>query len=54
MCVGGVGGVGVVGGEKVAVAERAPLVLSENDVEYETEGKNGVIDNEPLILCMIH
>ena len=43
------------GGEKVPVTERTPLLISENDdVEYETEGKDGVIDSEPLILCMIH
>ena len=39
-----------VGGEK-AGGVASSLILAENDVVYETEGKNGVIGNTPLI-CM--
>ena len=39
-----------VGGEK-AWGVASSLILAENDVVYETEGKSGVIGNTPLI-CM--
>ena len=34
-----------VGGEKGEFVDTSPLLLSENGVVYETEGKSGVIDS---------